>query len=210
MRNKINEKYFPLLETEGKKKIYKEDAMIFTQQDSADTIYFILSGRVRVYVDLENGRSFTFDVLDKGSIFGDSSFLPNGTHKVSIKAVVDTTIVSMDVNDSVTFLAKYPDLLKIVLGFLSENCNDLTQQIIRMKFYDAPQKVADFLLSKSEGKKTIPYTQEDVAVSTGMNRVTVTRILNSFKKQELVSNSYGLITILDRKGLRKIRTGKSD
>lgn len=204
MRTKIDEKYFPLLEEEGIKHVYKANARIYTQQDSADQVYFILSGRVRVYVDLEDGKSFTFDVLDKGSIFGDSSYLPEKTRLISISAVTDVTIIAMDVNDSVAFLAKYPDLLKVVLGFLSENCNDLTHQIVSLKFFNSQQKVADFLLRKSEEKKSIPYTQEEVAISTGINRVTATRILSALKKDGLIDSSYGLITILDRAGLRKV------
>ena len=57
------------------------------QEDSSNNLYLILKGRVRVYLISKDGQEITLDIIDKGRIFGESSFLLN-TFKTSFVLVL--------------------------------------------------------------------------------------------------------------------------
>ena len=52
-----------------------------------------------------------------------------------------------------------------------------------------------FLLEQK--KKTISYTHEEIASLTGLNRVTVTKILNDFYQKGWIDLAYRKIIIVD-------------
>ncbi|OUP00501.1 Crp/Fnr family transcriptional regulator [Sellimonas sp.] len=98
------------------------------------------------------------------------------------------------------------ELMKIMLKLLSRTCNHLVEQLRRITLYDRYQKIASFLLHETSypdpdrgvTRTSIPYTQEELGISLGLNRVTVTRVLNEWKEQGIVSTSYKKIRILNR------------
>ena len=201
----IPEKYFPLFEQNGILKTYREGENIFTASEKADYVYLVYSGRIRVYSITSAGREITFEVLRKGRLFGDSAFITHAVRRVSICAVTDTVLIQAEPGRMISVLCSHPDLLRLVLEHLSETTNELTHQIIRFTSYDSQMKVADFLLENtSEKSPDLSYTQEDIAVSLSMNRVTVARIMHAFKEKKWIDYSYGLVTVLQRKELKKL------
>lgn len=64
------------------------------------------------------------------------------------------------------------------MQLLSSTNDHLTNQVKKAYFYNRHEKIAAFLLEQK--KKTISYTHEEIASLTGLNRVTVTKILNDF------------------------------
>lgn len=201
----VPEKDFPLFEKNGMRKTYREGENIFSANDRADYVYLVVSGRIRVYAITANGGEITFEVLRKGRLFGDSAFLTHAIRRVSICAVTDTVLIQSDPQQMIHVLCDHPDLLKLVLEHLSETTNELTHQIIRFTTYNSQMKVADFLLENTTKKNPdMTYTQEEIAVSLSMNRVTVTRIMRAFKEKGWIDYSYGLVTVLKRNELKKL------
>ena len=109
-------------------------------------------------------------------------------------------------------MAKSEELMRIMLQLMSNTCNHLTEQLRRVTLYDRYQKIASLLLNETRHPdrdrgvtaSSIPYTQEDLALILGMNRVTVNKVLNEWKRGGIIAVSYGRITILRREALEKI------
>ena len=72
--------------------------------------------------------------------------------------------------------------------------------------YDRFEKVAAFLYELSATNNIeknllfgdIPYTHQEIADSLAISRVTVTKVLNQFKDEGLISIEYGHIKVLKR------------
>ena len=89
----VDDQYIPLLERCGTVRTYRENELIFMQEESADNIYFVRSGRGRIFMTTENGRELTFEIMRKGRIFGDTSFLSHTVRQVSMQAVTDMQVI---------------------------------------------------------------------------------------------------------------------
>ena len=204
MRVSVSEKDFHYFEEAGTVLKYQSGEYIFVRGDLADTIYVIKSGRALVSVTTESGREFSFEVLKKGHIFGDGSFVEHYRREVDISAVTDMEVIVCKTQRLLPVLADHPDLMLLMFQHITMVTNDLSHQIVRMMQYDSTQKVADFILSCTENSNSMPYTHSDIASSLGMNRVTVSNVMKDLRNRELVDYSYGIVTVKDRDGLNRL------
>ncbi|XCP83528.1 Crp/Fnr family transcriptional regulator [Roseburia hominis] len=209
---KIPEKFFDLFCSIGIQKSYCKDEIIYFQNDSADFLYLVLSGRVRVYTLASSGKETTLEIIEKGRIFGESSFLSEHIRPTTVAAVNQVLLVSCSIQDLIPVLSNSTELMTLIFQHLSETCNHLSRQIHRLTNYDRYQKISSFLLEetlipnqdKGIEQNMLPYTHEEIAETLGMNRVTVSKVLSHFAKQNLIQSKYGKIVILDRESLKKI------
>jgi len=93
--------------------------MILEQGSPADSIFFIYSGRVRVY-RLREGREQELAVLVSGDYFGEMEVLgPRGTRSASISALEPTLTLRMTNKDFAEVVKAFPDIkptLEIVIA----------------------------------------------------------------------------------------------
>lgn len=204
MRVSVPEKDFHYFEEAGTILKYQPGEFIFVRGDLADTIYVIKSGRALVSVTTESGREFSFEVLKKGHIFGDGSFVEHYTREVDISAVTDMEIIVCKTERLLPVLTEHPDLMLLMFRHITVVTNELSHQIVRMIQYDSTQKVADFILSCTEHSSMMPYTHSDIASSLGMNRVTVSNVMKDLRSRKLIDYSYGIVTVKDRDGLMRL------
>lgn len=202
--------YFPLFRSIGHVRHLPPLTPIYMQDDPAANFYLITCGRVRAFTLSSTGKEITLEVLDKGRIFGDSSFL-NGTRRsVTMEAVTESEIVSCQTAEIIRLCHQSEELMMLIFQHMTETCNYLTHQITRLVSYNSEQKIADFLLCESENRgqtcpgTVLPYTHEEIAQSVSLNRVTVTRVLLDFKASGLIDCQYGGIRILKRNVLQEI------
>lgn len=201
----IPDYYFSYFEAIGKRCVLPENHVVFYESEDANDIYLIIKGRVRAYLSSPSGKEINIEVLKKGRIFGDASFLNHSVRKTNIITITETELIKCHIDELIPILQNNRELMILMMQHLTSTCNYLTHTIERLVNYDSTQKVADFLLIETEnGKKSIPYTHEDVAECLNMNRVTVTRIMKKFKDQELIDYDYGTIHVIHADLLHKM------
>ena len=209
---KIPEELYHCFEAAGYRQHYEANEDIYMQGEDAGRIYFIRKGRVRAYYVTSQGRELTYEIIEKGRIFGESSFLSQCARPVCVAAVTQVELMACDLNQLYVYMEQYPRLMQIMLQLLSNTCNHLTTQLRRITLYDRYQRIASLLLSETASpdydrgvtSSSIPYTQEDLALILNLNRVTVNRVLSEWKKKGIVKASYGQITILKRTSLEAL------
>lgn len=207
---KINEQLFPYFLKAGKLKKYGAKDVIYMQEDASNSLYLLLKGRVRVYAVLSTGDELTYEILEKGRIFGDSSFFKNTPRPTTVSCVNDVELVECQLDDLYPYLSQSKDLTIALLQTLSENCDHLTSLLKRAYYYDRYEKVASFLLEETKEDNpergifdaTLPYTHEELAMVIGLSRVTTTKVLNKFKKKNYINLAYKKIQVIDRDGLK--------
>ena len=209
---KIPEHLYRYFEAAGTVLRYRPGEAIYLQGEDAGRLFFIREGRVRAFFVTASGRELTYEIIEKGRIFGESSFLSQSVRPVSVCAVNEVTLLSCDLDRLYAAMEESPELMRLMLSLLSNTCDHLTRQLRRITLYDRYQKIASFLLWETRNpdrdrgvtSDSIPYTQEDLAMALGLNRVTVNRVLNEWKQDGVIGLSYGEIKIRDRKYLRSL------
>ena len=185
---------------------------IYFQGESADRLYLVKKGRVRVFYVTKAGKELTFEVIEKGKLIGESSFLSHSVYPVSAAAVNQVELLECDLHGLYAYMEESPQLMYVIIQLLSRTCNHLTEQLRRITLYDRYQKIASFLLHETAypdrdrgvTDDEIPYTHEELALSLGMNRVTVSKVLSQWKQEGILSAGYGRIQIKNRRYLEDL------
>ena len=216
---RIRDEQFDMFEAVGQLLHYRAGELIYMQQDSADILYLIRKGRVRVYLSTESGEEVTLEIVEKGRIFGESSFVQDACRPTTVSAVTDTELVACRLSELGPALCGSWELTSALLQMMSDTCDSLSRLVNRAYLYDRRERLAAFLLGQTAVDNpdkgivdgALPYTHEDLALVVGLSRVTVTRVLGEFQRQGWVECGYRKIRVRDREGLRQAlgRFGKS-
>ncbi len=189
----------------GTLKSYPANKMIVVKGHVADKIAFIKSGQVRAVVINPDGDEITLFYLGKGNIFGSDSLVPNPVVVVSVETITPCELYMLPAKQFLEIWQAHNYPIQELLAHYLKRVSLLSDYICCSHFANAKQRVAYFLHSSAKiYGRTISLTNEQIAAVTGVNRISVNRILNSFAQEEIVRLEYKKISILNEMKLIEI------
>ncbi|MCD8131706.1 MAG: Crp/Fnr family transcriptional regulator [Lachnospiraceae bacterium] len=212
MEVKFTDEEISLFAQAGYLRRYSQNEVIYMEGDTANTLCIIRKGRVRVMLSTSEGEELTLEIVEKGRLFGESSFLSKSLRPTTVTAVTDVELICCTIGALIPFLCRTPDVLAKVLQHCSETMNHLSYSLHSFRFMDRRQKIASFLLEETDtdnpdkdiSSGCLPYTHEEIAWCLGLARPTVSSVLKEFEKNHLVRCAYRKVYVLDRSALRNI------
>ena len=178
--------------------------LIYLQGTEATCFYYLKSGRVKSFIQSEDGGERVLNLYRTGSLFGEASFFDELPRVSSAVALTDCQLVPMDRELVTREIAHDPELALSMLKYLARTVRLLSDQVDQMAFRPAQWRVAQFLLSLAPEGGAVQCSQEDVAAAVSASRVTVSRILNGFARRGWVELGYRTLTLRSPSALEKL------
>lgn len=191
------------------KKVYRKNEFVFREGETADTIYLIKYGRVRLFKVSGGGKEITLDILKEDGIFGESTFFEDAGHTMHAQAMEDTFICSC-CREHFGLLLQNPRTALKIIQLLGEKLNNYTEQVASIAFRDVKGRISAALLRLAgEYGKTSPegttieidLTHQDLASLVNASRVMVTNVLSSLRQEGAIATRGHRITLLSREKL---------
>jgi len=85
------------------------DAVVFTEGSPGDSIYFILSGKVKIYLNDANGKEFIVDVRKAGGYVGEM-MLDGSPRSASVKTIEPSEFGVLSRSDFKELLTQHPEV----------------------------------------------------------------------------------------------------
>ena len=181
-----------------------EGYLIYLQQTDATCFYYLKSGRVKSFIQAENGAEKVLNVYQEGSLFGEASFFDELPRVSSAIALTPCEIVPIDREMVYGEIAKDPALAMAMLKYLARTVRILSSHVDDMAFRPADWRLARYLLSLPPAPDgSIPCTQDEIADSISTSRVTVSRVLRDFSGRGWLTTGYRSVNLLNRKALEE-------
>lgn len=207
----VPEQFFSVFELHGRIVEFQKNQMIYSQSDVASSIYLIKKGRIRVFSLSNEGREMNYEVLERGRIFGDSVFMNASLRPVNALSVTDSTVIETSLKELEDCLRSNSDLCFLLLKMTIERSDTLSEMLKYATIYNSYQKVAAFLIRNAKEDNvlqgihdhTLPYSHQEIADSTFLQRPTVSKILRSFEEQRFIRTRYKKIQLIDAQGLQR-------
>lgn len=212
--------YFPVwdkLNTEQKELISKS---LITQQIEKGTIVYngaldctglllVKSGQLRTYILSDEGREITlYRLFDMDMcLLSASCIMRSIQFDVTIEAEKDTTLWIIPAEVYKIIMDESAPIANYTNELMASRFSDVMWLMEQIMWKSLDKRVAIFLLEESsiEGTNELKITHETIANHIGSHREVITRMLRYFQGEGLVKLSRGKITILDEKGMEKIR-----
>ncbi|MCD8341297.1 MAG: Crp/Fnr family transcriptional regulator [Clostridiales bacterium] len=190
---------------------FVRNELIYLEGDVANTLCIIRSGRVRIMLNTPEGEELTVEIVEKGRLFGESSFLSKSLRPTTVTAVTEVELICCTIPQLIPCLCQNPDILTKLLQHCSETMNHLSYSLHSFRFLNRYQRVASFLLTetgtdnpdKEITGQCLPYTHDEIAMCLGLARPTVSQVLKDFERKGCVRCAYGRVYILDRTALEQ-------
>lgn len=179
-----------------------EGYLIYLQNTEATCFYYLKKGRVKSFIHSENGNEKVLNVYQEGSLFGQASFFDELPRVSSAVALTPCEIVPIDRELVYAEIRKNPELAMAMLKYLARTVRLLSSHVDDMAFHPADWRVARYLTSLSPAPDgTVPCTQDEIADSISVSRITVSRVLREFSQKGWLTTGYRSIRLLDRESL---------
>ena len=188
---------------------YKKGTEIYGEKEPADFVYQVMTGAVRSYKLLSDGRRQIGAFHLAGDIFGVTS---DQYHRFTTEAVVDTTLRLIRRRNLELIADTDAVLTRNLLSMTATSLRHAEDHMLLLGRKVAVEKVAAFLLEMDKrlttaGAMTLPMCRRDIADYLGLTLETVSRALSQLRRLGALSFTGGMqreITILDREQLRSL------
>lgn len=179
---------------------YPANAVIIHEGEEADSLYIVLSGKVRVYASNEAGKEFTIITHGPGEYVGELA-LDGGVRTASVMTQVPTTCSVVSGANLRQFIATHPDFALHLIHKLIWRLRHATDSVKSLALQDVHGRVAHLLddLAVPEGAaRVVPerLTHQAIAERVGSSREMVTRIFKDLAADGFIAVEGGRIVLL--------------
>lgn len=169
--------------------------LIYQQESMASCFYYLKSGKVKSFIQSEEGQERVLHIYHAGSLFGEAAFFDELPRVSSALALEPCEVVSLDKDLVEQEFVKDPKLALSMMKYLARTVRILSTQVDDMAFRPAPQRVARYLVAHMGKNGKVSVTQDEIAASISTSRVTVSRVLKKFMDKQWLETNYGEISV---------------
>jgi len=166
-----------------------EKEAIFTQGDSADCVFYIQKGKVRLTVVSKIGKEATIGILSEGSFFGEGALAGQVLRMGSAAAMTDCELLRVEKKAMMEALHREHTFSDLFVAYLLARNIRYEEDLVDQLFNSSEKRLARVLLLLAHfGKEGIPesvvpkISQETLAEMVGTTRSRVSFFMNRFRK----------------------------
>ena len=178
--------------------------VVLTEGAVGDSLFAIISGRVKVFIGDEEGREIILKILGPGDFFGEMSMIDSEPRSASVSSLEPCVFKVLSHQAFEQCLVKAPRIATLVMQSLAKRLRDADRKISTLALMDVYGRVASTLLDLAidDGGKLVvgeKLSQQDIANMVGASREMVNRILKDLSDRGYISVESKTITIHDQK-----------
>lgn len=196
------------IELMGAAMSFARNAEIYGENEPADFLYKVLSGTVRTYKVLNDGRRQIGDFYLPGDLFG----LETGAeHTFSAEAIIDAKVLIIKRGAVMALAARDNDIARQLWALTGLEL-DRVQGHILLLIKTARERVAGFLLEMADrihagNDVELPMSRQDIADYLGLTIETVSRTLTQLEGAHAIALPTSRhIVLRDRSILKRLNS----
>ena len=189
---------------QGGVKPYPAQAILINEGDASDSLYIVLSGRVKVYSNNAEGKEVVIATHGAGEYVGELS-LDGGVRSTSVMTLEPTTCSVVSGANLRGFIAANPDFASHLILKLIRCVRQATESVKSLALEDVYKRVVRLLADLSDPVEGGPrrrvrekLTQQDIADRVGASREMVSRIFKDLTAGGYMASEAGRIVVLKK------------
>ncbi|MGA8440597.1 MAG: Crp/Fnr family transcriptional regulator [Candidatus Sulfotelmatobacter sp.] len=162
---------------------------IFAQGDSADSVFYIQRGKVKLTVVAQNGKEATIGILNEGDFFGEGCLTGQPRRMCSATAMTDCTVMRIDKKSMLNVIHRERAFSDMFVAYLLTRNIRYEEDLVDQLFNSSEKRLARVLLLLAQfGKDGKPevaipkISQETLAEMVGTTRSRINFFMNRFRR----------------------------
>lgn len=173
---------------------YRKDRKVFAQGDAADTIFYIVKGKVKITVFSEQGKEAVVAILGPDEFFGEACMNGQKVRSATVRTMSESEIVQIDQALIKSIIAKEPIFAEMFIAHLLTRSIRIEEDLVDQLFNSSEKRLARALLllanfakDGTSQKVITKISQETLAEMIGTTRSRVSHFMNKFRKLGLIN-----------------------
>lgn len=185
---------------------YARGEVVILEGDECQAIYFVKSGRVKVYKTSPEGREQILRIMKPGDTFNEVPVFDRGENPASVEALEPASLYVLPVEDMQRLMLDVPVISANVIRILASRLRHLVGLVEDLSFRHVTGRVAKILLhhGRDAGGGGGRLTQQEMATMAGTAREMVGRALKGLEQAGAIKMERGRIVILDKDALERL------
>jgi CRP/FNR family transcriptional regulator, cyclic AMP receptor protein len=186
------------------KRRFKRGETVVEQGEKSNTLFIILTGRVRVVTSDKRGREVILATLNPGDYIGEMSLIDNEPHSATVRAEVQTDMLILGRAEFARCLPENSSLSYAIMRGLVTRLRSADRQIESLALLDVYGRVARSLLDMAEDDGDVKIirnkvSRQDMAKIVGASREMVSRVMKDLEDRGMVeTQENGSVIIKER------------
>lgn len=178
--------------------------MFLLEGDWSDSLYFVISGVVKVYKISADGKQQILNIATTGESLNDVSTFDQSPNAANMVAMTPVLLYGIKKRDLSTVLLKYPQVALNSLKVLAGRVRRDSLLVETLSFNQVTGRLAKMLLKYYGENKIlgIRLTQQDMADVIGTSREMVNKSLKIMENSGVIRLQRDGIAIIDKEALQ--------
>ena len=186
----------------GRKQVYAAGQLLVEKGAPVTKVAFLAEGHARTFVTNQDGDDVTLFYIGPDNLICSEALTSHPSVMVSVESITPVTLYAMTPEEFLRVWQEEGLPIQEIIDQLVSRIMMLSDYICCAHFQENDKKIAYFLYSEySRSGGSIPYTHQQIAAITGINRVSVSRILSHLARDGCIALEYRRIRVLDPQGL---------
>ncbi len=162
---------------------------LYSQGETADQLFFLGAGRVKISVPAEGGRQCVLRIVEPGEVFGECALFEDGVRHAQAEVIEKASISVIQRADAMAHAERNPEFWAAFSMDLGRRVQELEEQVQWLTLLEVEQRIARLLLHWGKSHKNggagieIRLSQRDVAGLIGATRETTSAALNRLRRK---------------------------
>lgn len=193
------------------------DELLYSAGDEGHGCYRVEKGLVKLSILSADGGERILDALGPGAIVGELSMIDGAPRSTAVYALNDTELSYISRAAFLAFADSNPELYRHVATLLAQRVREMNDIAVAWSFLSLEGRAAHALLEVAEafgedigaGRLLIRHKieQSDFAAMAGIARENISRILNKWMREKLISRHSGYYCIESREKIEMLAGG---
>ena len=174
----------------GRSKLeYQSEGVVFSQGDAADSIFYILRGKIKIVVTSKQGKEAVVAVLGEGDFFGEGCLIAQPLRLATAASMTDAAVMRVEKAEMLRLLHAEPHFAEVFTVHLLTRNSRVEADLADHLFNSSEKRLARALLLLANfGKEGRPepiiakISQGMLAEMIGTTRPRVSFFMNRFRK----------------------------
>lgn len=199
------------LHADKKPKRYKKKQEIFREGEHAGFVYFISSGKVKVFHTNEEGKEYITAIYTAGEFMGYESLFESKNHIDTAETLEESEVIKISRDEFFDLVYTNRDVSRKFIELLSNKVSEKSQKLLHLAYDSVRQRTAEALITVSQkfisqgSNGFLSISREDLSNMVGTATESVIRVISEFKDEGILETRSGKIVILDIKKLEHIQ-----
>ena len=189
--NTLNERGLQSLAGIAIRRNYKKNMLVIQQGDDTNTMFILIEGEMRVYVEDEQGKQLTIRILKSGDLFGEVALIGDIPRTASVVTITDCVVAAFSREKYLSFLKQHPEILLALAKALANMVSDITEELGSIALSDVYGRITHIFEKyavEAEDHRLVPrFTHREIAGMIGSSREMVSKILKDLENGSYIS-----------------------